>query len=116
MQHCDRAHNRALPRTISPTSRATYLFPLLLVAYEVYRVGYWLASHGIDFSQFGDGAWGFPLMVAVFAVQVVAEGLFLAVAWISRQPDLEQRFTTLSLGVFSSLLVLAFDFGLQIAF
>jgi hypothetical protein len=116
MQHCDRADNRVLPRTISPTYLASYLFPLLLVAYEVYRVGYWMASHGIDFSEFGDGGWGFRLMLAVFAVQVVAEGVFLAAAWISRQSDLEQRFTTLSLGVFSSLLVLAFDFGLQIAF
>jgi hypothetical protein len=115
MQHCDRA-DRVLPGTITPTYLASYLFPLLLVAYEVYRVGFWLASHGIDFTDFGDEGWAFPLMLAVFAVQVVAEGIFLAVAWIGRQPDLDQRFTTLSLGLFSSLLVLAFDFGLQIAF
>ena len=115
MQHCDGV-DRGMPRTVTPTYLASYLFPLLLVAYEVYRVGYWMASHGIDFSQFGEDGWAFALMLALFAVQVVAEGVFLAVAWATRQPDLEQRFTTLSLGLFSSLLVLAFDFGLQIAF
>lgn len=115
MQHCDRA-DQALPRTIAPTYLASYLFPLLLLAYEVYRVGFWMASHGVDFAEFGNDSRAFTLMLAVFAVQVVAEGVFLAVAWISRQSDLEQRFTTLSLGLFSSLLVLAFDFGLQIAF
>jgi hypothetical protein len=115
MQHCDRL-DRTAPRTIAPTYLATYLFPLLLVAYEVYRVGFWMASHGIDFTEFGHDDGAFALMLAFFAVQVVAEGVFLAVAWLSRQPDLAQRCTTLSLGLLSSLLALAFDFGLQIAF
>lgn len=115
MQHCDRL-DRAAARTIAPTYLATYLFPLLLVAYEVYRVGSWMASHGIDFTEFGHDDWTFALMLALFAVQVVAESACLAVAWISRQPDLAQRCTTLSLGILSSVLALAFDFGLQIAF
>lgn len=115
MQHCDRV-DRAAPRTNAPTYLASYLFPLLLVACEVYHVGFWMASHGIDFTEYGNDGWALALMLVLFAVQVVAEGVFLAVAWMSRQPHLEQRCTTLALGLLSSLLVLAFDFGLQLAF
>jgi hypothetical protein len=115
MQHCHRADG-AWPRTMMPTYLASYLFPLLLALDEVYRVGYWMASHGVDFTAFGETGLAFPLMLALFAVQVVAEGVFLAIAWAARQADLAQRFTTLLLGLMSSLLVIAFDFGLQIAF
>lgn len=107
-------------RTIAPQGAPTYLgsyvFPVLLLVFEVYRVGHWMAAHGVDFAGFGERSFEYPLMLAMFAVQLVAEGVFLAIAWVSRQSDLERRFTTLSLGLVSSLLVLAFDYGLQIAF
>jgi hypothetical protein len=56
------------------------------------------------------------LMIAMFAVQVVAEAAFLAVAWLGRHPDLEHRLTNLAMGLLCSLIVLGFDYGLQTAF
>lgn len=115
MQHSHHIDSRA-PQSPASTYLASYLFPALLVVFEVYRVGHWLASHGIEFSDFGRSRRESSLMFAMFAVQLVAEGVFLAAAWVARQSDLQHRFTTVFLGLFSSLLVLAFDYGLRIAF
>lgn len=115
MQQTHRFHPE-LRHATAPTYVVSYVFPLLLVVYEVYRVGYWIALHGVDFSNFKQMGYEFLLMLALFAVQVVAESAFLAIAWLSGRPDLEHRLTNLALGVFGSLLVLAFDYGLQIAF
>ncbi|HVW53589.1 MAG TPA: hypothetical protein VHC91_24810 [Trinickia sp.] len=108
--------DREIAPHAAPTYLGSYVFPVLLLFFVVYRVGHWMAAHGVDFAGFGERGFQYPLMLAVFAVQLVAEGVFLAIAWVSRQADLERRFTTLSLGLVSSLLILAFDYGLQIAF
>lgn len=105
-----------LRHATTPTYVASYLFPLIFVVYEVYRVGYWIAMYGVDFSNFKQMGYEYLLMLAMFAVQVVAEAGFLAIAWLNRHPDLEHRLTNLSLGLFCSLVVLAFDYGLQVAF
>lgn len=115
MQQTHRFHPE-LRHATAPTYVASYLFPLLFVVYEFYRVGYWIALHGVDFSNFNQMGYEFLLMLAMFAVQVLAECAFLAIAWFGRHPDLEHRLTNLALGIFCSLLVLAFDYGLQIAF
>ena len=115
MQHSPHIDSRAAQRS-APTYLASYIFPVLLLAFEVYRVGYWMASRGIEFSHFGESSRGPSLMLAMFAVQLLAEGVFLAAAWVARQSDLQHRFTTVFLGLFGSLLILAFDYGLSIAF
>lgn len=115
MQHSPLIGARAA-RASAPTYLASYVFPVLLVVFEVYRVGYWMASQGVDFSGFGEIGHESSLMLAVFAIQLVAESVFLAAAWVVRQSGIEHRFTTVFLGLCSSLLVLAFDYGLRIAF
>lgn len=105
-----------LRHATKPTYVASYVFPLLFVVYEVYRVGYWIAMHGVDFSNFNSMGYEYLLMLAMFAVQVVAEGAFLAAAWLGRHPDLEHRLTNLAMGLVCSLIVLGFDYGLQVAF
>ncbi len=99
-----------------PTYVASYIFPLLLFVYEVYRVGYWLANFGADFTDYKQTGYDFGLMLALFVVQVVTELAFLGIAWLSRHADLEHRLTNLGLGLFASVAVLAFDYLLQIAF
>lgn len=115
MQHTHRIHPPWRHAAV-PTYLGSYVFPVLFVVYEVYRVGYWIAQHGVEFAAFGEADHGSTLMLALFAVQLVAEGVFLATAWLARQPNLDRRFTNLTLGLVCSLLVLAFDYGLQIAF
>jgi len=115
MQQTRRSHS-ALQQTAAPTYFGSYVFPLLFVAYEVYRVGYWIALRGIDFDGFGRAGYESALMLAIFAVQLLAEGLFLAAAWLTRQPNLKRRLTNLSFGLSCSLFVLGFDYLLRTAF
>ena len=108
------AFRPGLRHATMPTYIASYIFPALIVLYEIYRVGYWVAEHGMNFASFSQTGFEFTLMLAVFGVQVVIGTLFLAFAWLGRHPDLGHRLTNLALGVACSGAVLAFDyFGLQ---
>jgi hypothetical protein len=115
MQQINRRHS-AWRETAAATYLGSYVFPLLFVVYEVYRVGYWIALHGVDFDGFGRTGYESKLMLAIFAAQLLAEGAFLAAAWLTRQPELMRRLTNLSFGLLCSLFVLGFDYLLQIAF
>ncbi len=97
-----------------PTYVVSYLFPVLIVVYEIYRVGYWVAQRGMNFFGFNQTGYEYVLMLAFFAVQVVVSVVFLAFVWSTRHPDLEHRLTNLALGFGCSAAVLAYDyFALQ---
>lgn len=93
-----------------PTYVVSYLFTALIVIYEIYRVGYWVSQHGMNFVAFGQTGYEYALMLAVFAVQVVVDVLFLALVWSTRHPDFEHRLTNLALGLACSAAVLAYDY------
>ncbi|AHI68536.1 hypothetical protein [Burkholderia thailandensis] len=99
-----------------PTYFISYLFPLLLAGYEAYRVGYWVSQHGWHFDELSQAGYEFTLMLIVFALQVVLDGLFFITAWVGRHPDVEHRLSNLTFGIICSALVLAFDVMLQVAF
>jgi hypothetical protein len=102
--------------TSAPSYGPTYFIPLIFVVCEVYRLGNWLASNGTDFSGYREQSSGYALMVAVFVVQVLAEAVFLAIAWAGRHEQLMRRLTNVAFGLFFSSCVLAFDYALQVAF
>ena len=104
-----------LKHATMPTYVASYIFPLLLLAYELWRVGSWVAVHGFNFADFNSMGYEFALMLAVFMIQVVVELAFLAGAWLSKHHDFEHRVGNLLLGVFCSVVVLGFDLALQYA-
>jgi hypothetical protein len=99
-----------------PSYGPTYLFPLLFVVCEVHRLGDWLALNGADFAGYSDQSLEYALMLGLFAVQALAEVAFLAFAWAGRHEDIKYRLTNVTLGIFFSSFVLAFDYGLQVAF
>ncbi|RDU99430.1 hypothetical protein [Trinickia dinghuensis] len=97
-----------------PTYVVSYLFPVLIVIYEIYRVGYWISQFGMNFAEFNQTGYEYVLMLAVFAVQVVVGVLFIAIVLPTRHPDLEHRLTNIALGLFCSAVVLGYDyFALQ---
>ncbi|MBA9897150.1 hypothetical protein [Burkholderia cepacia] len=98
-----------------PTYVASYVFPILLLCYEVFRVGRWIAEYGINFSNFRFMGYEFLLMLEFVALQVVFEGVFLIGAWISRNHDFEHRVANLLAGLGCSLVVIGFDLALQYA-
>ncbi|AOI61601.1 MULTISPECIES: hypothetical protein [Burkholderia cepacia complex] len=98
-----------------PTYFVSYVFPLLLAGYEVYRIGYWVSRHGWNFAQLPQAGYEFTLMLFVFALQVILDGLFFITAWAGKHPDVEHRLANMALGVLCSALVIAFDVVLQIA-
>jgi hypothetical protein len=98
-----------------PTYVASYLFPLMLVAYEIWRVGSWVTVNGFNFSNFSAMGYEFALMIAVFIMQVVVELAFLGAAWLTKHHDFEHRTGNLLLGMFCSMVVLGFDLALQYA-
>lgn len=93
-----------------PTYVASYLFPALIVLYEIYRVGYWIAQHGMDFTTYSQAGFEYLLMLGIFAVQVVVEVVFLAFVWSTRHPDFRHRLVNLALGIACSGAVLAYDY------
>jgi hypothetical protein len=115
MEQTHRFHPK-LRRATAPTYVVSYAFPILFVVYELYRVGSWIATFGMDFTNFKQTGYEYTLMIAMFMVQVVVEALFLVIAWISRHADFEHRLTNLTLGLFCSFVVLAFDYLLQVSF
>lgn len=114
MNHVHRFHPE-LRHATAPTYVASYAFPLLFLLYEFYRVGYWIAVHGMDFTNFRQMGYEYLLMLAVFAVQIVVEAIFLGIAWVRHQADLGHRVANLSLGLLCTFAVLAFDYLLQVA-
>ncbi|MDB5789478.1 hypothetical protein [Caballeronia mineralivorans] len=98
-----------------PTYVFSYLFPLVLLAYELWRVGSWVAVRGFNFSDFNSMGYEFALMLAVFAMQIVVEIAFMAAAMLTKHHDVVHRAGNLLLGVFCSMVVLGFDLALQYA-
>ncbi|KIP14685.1 hypothetical protein WI77_30745 [Burkholderia ubonensis] len=99
-----------------PTYFVSYLFPLLLAIYEVYRVAYWVDNHGWRFSELSQAGYEFTLMLAVFALQVILDTSFFIIAWAGRHPDAQHRLGNMAFGIVCSSLVLGFDVMLQVAF
>lgn len=98
-----------------PTYFASYLFPVLLLAYEIHRVGRWIFDFGLHFSNYRFMGYEFLLMLVYVALQIVAEAMFLLGAWLGGDPDFEHRLANLLAGVGCSVAILAFDFALQYA-
>lgn len=115
MQQIQHFHPELRHATL-PTYFASYLFPLMFVVYEVYRVGYWIATYGFNFTMYKSMGYEYLLMLTVFGVQIVVETIFLLGAAASHHADLGHRLTNLALGIFCSFVVLAFDYMLQVAF
>ena len=99
-----------------PTYIVSYIFPLTLAAYEIYRVVYWVVHHGWRFAELSQAGFEFTLMLVIFAMQIIIDALFFVVAWIGKHPDIEHRLSNMTLGVLCSAAVLAFDVWLQLAF
>lgn len=98
-----------------PTYFVSYVFPLLLAGYGVYRISYWVSRHGWNFAQLPQAGYEFTLMLFVFALQVILDGLFFITAWSGKHPDVGHRLANMTLGVLCSAVVIAFDVALQIA-
>ncbi|WP_230953183.1 hypothetical protein [Burkholderia stagnalis] len=99
-----------------PTYFVSYVFPLLLVVYETYRIAYWVGRHGWNFAQLSQAGYEFTLMLIVFALQVMLDGVLFMAAWVSRHPDVEHRHANMMFGIVCSALVIAFDVALRAAF
>jgi hypothetical protein len=115
MEHAHHFHPE-LQHATKPTYIVSYLFPLLFVIYEIYRVGSWIAAFGMNFTNFNQMGYEYLLMLAMFGAQIAVETLFLIVAWLYRHADFEHRLTNLTLGLLCSCAVLGFDYLLQVAF
>jgi hypothetical protein len=98
-----------------PTYVASYLFPVLLLAYELYRVGHWIFDNGMNFANFRYMGYEFLLMLTFVGLQIVVEIVFLAVAGITRRPDFAHRVANVLAGIGCSLVVIGFDLALQYA-
>jgi hypothetical protein len=103
----------ALRHASVPTYVASYLFPILLLAYEVHRVGRWIFDYGMHFANFRFMGYEFLLMLVFVALQVVFEGVFLMGAWMSRDHDFEHRVANVLAGLGCSLVIICFDLALQ---
>jgi hypothetical protein len=114
-RHTDGHFHMELRHATVPVYVASYLFPLLLLAYELWRVGSWVAVHGFNFTDFNSMGYEFALMIAVFVMQVVVEIAFLAAAWLTKHRDVGHQLSNLMLGIFCSVVVLGFDLALQYA-
>lgn len=115
MEHTHHFHLE-LRHATKPTYVVSYLFPLMFVMYEAYRVSYWIVLYGMRFADYKQMGYDYLLMLVMFGVQIVVEAVFFAIAWLSRRTDLGHRLTNLTVGLFCSLVVLAFDYLLQVAF
>jgi len=98
-----------------PTYVFSYLFPLVLLVYELWRVGSWVAVRGFNFADFSSMGYEFALMLAVFLMQIVVEIAFMAAAMLTKHHDVAHRAGNLLLGLFCSMVVLGFDLALQYA-
>ncbi|MGT2474898.1 hypothetical protein [Paraburkholderia terrae] len=112
MQIAPNFHPHFRHATLS-TYVASYIFPILLAVYEVYRIAYWLVNYGLNLSVFKEMGYEFTLMLALFATQIVVESCFLFFAWAGGHSDLGRRVPNIALGLLLSATVLACDFALQ---
>jgi hypothetical protein len=98
-----------------PTYVASYLFPILLLAYEAHRLGRWIFDYGMNFANFRFMGYEYLLMLVFVALQVAFAGIFLMGAWMSREHDFEHRVANVLAGLCCSLVILGFDAALQYA-
>jgi hypothetical protein len=106
-------HHFELRHATTPTYLVSYLFPTLLLIYEIYRVASWMSTHGMSFVTFDSMGYEFLLMLAWFGLQIITEIVFLVFAVFSRNQDFGHRIANVVCGIFCSAVVLVFDFGLQ---
>jgi hypothetical protein len=112
--HTHHAFHPELRHATAPTYVVSYLFPALIAIYEIYRVGYWVSHHGMNFVTFGQAGYEYVLMLGMLAVQIFFNVVFMTFVWSRHHPDFEHRLTNLALGLACSVAVLAYDyFGLQ---
>ncbi|WP_434667565.1 hypothetical protein P5W99_35670 [Paraburkholderia sp. A3BS-1L] len=107
--------NIELRHATVPTYVVSYLFPSLLLLYEIHRVGRWIYDYGMHFTNFRYMGYEFLLMLVFVGVQAVVEVMFLLGAWIGRHHDFKHRVSNLLAGLSCSMVVIAFDFALQYA-
>lgn len=117
MQTATHAHHfhLELRHATVPTYVTSYLFPILLLAYEAYRVGHWIFDYGMNFANFRYMGYEFLLMLVFVGLQIFVEIVFLACAAITRHPDLEHRVANVLAGIACSFVVIGFDLALQYA-
>ena len=113
--HATRHFHLELRHATIPTYVASYLFPILLLVYEIHRVGRWIFDYGMNFANFRFMGYEFLLMLVFVALQAVVEGIFLIGAWMRREHDFEHRIANLLGGLGCSLVVIGFDIALQYA-
>jgi hypothetical protein len=109
-----RHHVLELRHATTSTYIASYLFPVILLAYEIYRVSMWVADYGMNFRGYISMGYEFALMLAIFLLQVGSEVVFLLGAAFVRHHDFGHRIANLVTGILCSAIVLIFDFGLQV--
>jgi hypothetical protein len=98
-----------------PTYVASYLFPCLLFAYEMHRVGRWIFDNGLHFANYKFMGYEFLLMLAFVALQIIVETVFLLGVRLGQHHDYEHRIANVVAGVGCSIGILAFDLVLQYA-
>ncbi|MEM5329840.1 hypothetical protein VSR34_25045 [Paraburkholderia sp. JHI2823] len=107
--------NVELRHATVPTYVISYLFPILLLLYEIHRVGRWIYDYGLHFSNFRFMGYEFLLMLAFVGVQTIVAAIFLIGASIGRHHDFEHRVSNLLAGLSCSIVVIAFDLAMQYA-
>ena len=107
--------NIELRHATMPTYVISYVFPILLLLYEIHRVGRWIYDYGMHFSNFRFMGYEFLLMLVFVGIQDVVATLFLIGASIARHHDFEHRVSNLLTGLSCSMVVIALDLALQYA-
>ncbi|CAG9206191.1 hypothetical protein [Burkholderia vietnamiensis] len=106
-----------LRHATAPTYFISYLFPALLFAYELLRVGQWIRDHGMQFGAFKQMGYEYLLMLLFVGLQIVVEAIFLLGAVMRRDHrDFEHRVPNVVLGIGCSIALLAIDLAIQLAF
>ncbi|CAB3804727.1 hypothetical protein LMG28688_06058 [Paraburkholderia caffeinitolerans] len=105
--------NIELRHATVPTYAVSYVFPILLLLYEIHRVGRWIYDYGMQFSNFRSMGYEFLLMLVFVGIQAVVGVIFLTGASIGRHHDFRHRVSNLLAGLSCSMAVIAFDLALQ---
>lgn len=112
MAHAHHFHPELRHATV-PTYLMSYGFPLLLALYEIFRLVDWISRRGFSFYGFNQMGYDFTIMLAIFALQIITQSVFLIAAAAGPRPDLNHRTANLGLGLLCSATVLMFDLLLQ---
>jgi hypothetical protein len=99
-----------------PTYIVSYLFPALLFAYELMRVGQWIRDHGMHFAGFKGMGYEYLLMLMFVGLQIAIEAAFLAGAAMRKDRDFEHRIPNVLAGIGCSIAILVVDLAVQLAF